>query len=423
VRVLCPASASVFQRRWCSPNLSAPEAGTSAAAPGEENQSGGQGQEAFRIHPKKVEASEAITESAEDGDSSSSAPTSSNAIIDAEKSGYDKFGIPKKDSVEWYAKIALKRDGRENQTQAVMWDNNLESSAMPIMIPKGLNTKNIYDHSADMPQHLRPLINYQSSQMRAHFEDGRNRPSTWKFLLQWLSLGAFVSGFIFCALMFRTWMGQPADLIAFRQEILQHSYGRVLELGAGSGSNIGIHPYPVTEVVMADNNQHQLQRLRYRLPKTSYPAYQVRLVDCSGQLPEFKDSEFDTVVDMFGLCHYSDPVSVLLQMQRVCKPTGTIILLEHGRSLWPGVSWALDWMSANHTAKTAGCQWNLAMEEIFQEAGLVIKEYRTAHFGTTKYVVAYPAPREDNMTSIVEEERKYSAGLQGAALAGDAAAA
>ena len=67
-RVLCPASASVFQRRWCSPNLSAPEAGASSTAtPGQENPSGSQGQEAFRIHPKKVEASEAITESAEDG--------------------------------------------------------------------------------------------------------------------------------------------------------------------------------------------------------------------------------------------------------------------------------------------------------------------------------------------------------------------
>ena len=32
-----------------------------------------------------------------------------------------------------------------------------------------------------------------------------------------------------------------------------------------------------------------------------------------------KDETFDTVIDTFGLCSFSDPVKVLKEMQRVCK--------------------------------------------------------------------------------------------------------
>ena len=48
----------------------------------------------------------------------------------------------------------------------------------------------------------------------------------------------------------------------------------------------------------------------------------------SSNLGSFPDQCFDTVVDTFGLCSYDDPVAVLKEMQRVCKPDGKILLLE-----------------------------------------------------------------------------------------------
>ena len=52
----------------------------------------------------------------------------------------------------------------------------------------------------------------------------------------------------------------------------------------------------------------------------------------SSNLEDFPDQCFDTVVDTFGLCSYDDPIVVLTEMKRVCKPDGKILLLEHGRS-------------------------------------------------------------------------------------------
>ena len=49
--------------------------------------------------------------------------------------------------------------------------------------------------------------------------------------------------------------------------------------------------------------------------------YQLLVADAA-RLAQFSDDSFDTVVDTFGLCSFDDPVAVLKEMQRVCKPDG-----------------------------------------------------------------------------------------------------
>ncbi len=105
---------------------------------------------------------------------------------------------------------------------------------------------------------------------------------------------------------------------------------------------------------------------------------------------QFPNGCFDTVVDTFGLCSYDDPVRVLQEMARVCKPDGKILLLEHGRSkAWHGLSEYLDKHAERH-AKNWGCVWNRDLDAILDEAGLKLNKKSTWHFGTTYYVVACP---------------------------------
>lgn len=46
----------------------------------------------------------------------------------------------------------------------------------------------------------------------------------------------------------------------------------------------------------------------------------------------FEDGSFDTVVDTFGLEYYVKPHLALLEMQRVCKDKGKILVLASGLS-------------------------------------------------------------------------------------------
>ncbi|GAB4817849.1 hypothetical protein N2152v2_004895 [Parachlorella kessleri] len=105
----------------------------------------------------------------------------------------------------------------------------------------------------------------------------------------------------------------------------------------------------------------------------------------------FQPHSFDTVVDTFGLCSHEDPVQVLKEMARVCKPGGKIVLLEHGRASWSFVNRILDNGAAQHKGKW-GCWWNRDILDIVQKAGLKVDSLSRWHFGTTYVIVAEPAP-------------------------------
>ena len=126
-----------------------------------------------------------------------------------------------------------------------------------------------------------------------------------------------------------------------------HSRGTCLEVGAGTGRNINYYPSSsVDRVVLMDTSDKMLSEARKKIRElslssttkeeeeegsSSKPQFACIEGD-SSSLDDFPENSFDTVIDTFGLCSYDDPVKVLKEMARVCKPEGKILLLEHGRS-------------------------------------------------------------------------------------------
>ncbi|KEG10809.1 hypothetical protein DQ04_03271010 [Trypanosoma grayi] len=106
------------------------------------------------------------------------------------------------------------------------------------------------------------------------------------------------------------------------------------------------------------------------------------------QLP-FENDTFDTVVDMFGLCSFDDPVRALREMSRVCKPSGHLLLLEHGKGRWSRLNDYLDKWAPRH-AKMWGCWWNRDIRRYMRLAGLTVLKTEEKHFGTSQYIVARP---------------------------------
>ena len=54
---------------------------------------------------------------------------------------------------------------------------------------------------------------------------------------------------------------------------------------------------------------------------------------------DLPSSSFDSVVDTFSLCVYSDPSKALQEIARVVKPEGQVLLLEHSRSTFSPLGW------------------------------------------------------------------------------------
>ena len=167
---------------------------------------------------------------------------------------------------------------------------------------------------------------------------------------------------------------------------LRQATGDVLEVGCGTGRNFTHYDYSkINKVVAIDSVSDMIAQA---LRKVSHPK-QTSLYVMNAHNIQFPNASFDTVVDTFGLCSYEDPIAVIREMARVCKPSGTIIFIEHGKGGYQWINNILDNGAQQH-AHNWGCIWNRDIVALIKQAGLEVKDVTRWHFGTTYIVQAKP---------------------------------
>ncbi|AFM18706.1 methylase involved in ubiquinone/menaquinone biosynthesis [Mycolicibacterium chubuense NBB4] len=118
---------------------------------------------------------------------------------------------------------------------------------------------------------------------------------------------------------------EPEALRRLRAENLAGLTGRVLEVGAGTGTNFEFYPDTVTEVVAVEP-----ERRLAALARDAAAAAQVPVTVDAGTVEQFTDSaQFDAVVCSLVLCSIDDPEAVVRQLLSVLRPGGQLRYLEH----------------------------------------------------------------------------------------------
>lgn len=128
---------------------------------------------------------------------------------------------------------------------------------------------------------------------------------------------------------------EDAGLREMRRETLAEARGRTIDLGAGTGANLGLYPDAVSELVLSEPDPHMGKRLRRRVAETGSEA---EIVAAPAERLPFEDSSFDTAVFTLVLCTVPDPGAALAEAARVLKPGGTLLFVEHVRSQDPGAA-------------------------------------------------------------------------------------
>ncbi len=101
---------------------------------------------------------------------------------------------------------------------------------------------------------------------------------------------------------------------------------RILEVGVGTG--IDLHEYPADcRVVAIDLSGPMIARAKRRLTKHRRPHVALCRMD-AGRLA-FPDASFDAVYAPYLINVVPDPVRVGIEIQRVCRPGGRIVLVNH----------------------------------------------------------------------------------------------
>jgi len=118
---------------------------------------------------------------------------------------------------------------------------------------------------------------------------------------------------------------EPESIKLLRRENLAGLTGRVLEVGAGTGTNFEFYPASVTEVVAIEPEQRLAVLARQEADRVS-----VAVTVSTDTVERYGSGEpFDAVVCSLVLCSVQDPDSVLRQLFSTLRPGGELRYLEH----------------------------------------------------------------------------------------------
>jgi len=104
---------------------------------------------------------------------------------------------------------------------------------------------------------------------------------------------------------------------------------RILEVGVGTGLNLPLYPRDC-DVTGIDISEGMLRKADERV--RTYGMTNTKLLVMDASKLEFPDNSFDRVIATYVISAVPDPVKTLLEMRRVCKPSGHLVILNHFKS-------------------------------------------------------------------------------------------
>lgn len=126
-------------------------------------------------------------------------------------------------------------------------------------------------------------------------------------------------------------MEAPMEAMAlksWRIDAMKELEGKVLEIGVGTGKNIEYYPDSL-EITAIDFSEKMLEKAK---KQASLHNKKVDLLLMDAEHMDFANDTFDTVFTTCVFCSVPNPVNGLLEIMRVCKPGGKIVMIEHVRS-------------------------------------------------------------------------------------------
>lgn len=128
---------------------------------------------------------------------------------------------------------------------------------------------------------------------------------------------------------------EPAEIRRHRDELLAGLSGRVIELGAGAGSNFAHYPSTVEHVVAVEPEPYLRERARAAAAGANVS---IEVLDGVADRLPAEDCSFDAAVACLVLCTVPDQASALAELRRVLRPGGELRFYEHVRSDRPAVA-------------------------------------------------------------------------------------
>ena len=150
----------------------------------------------------------------------------------------------------------------------------------------------------------------------------------------------------------------------------------ILEVGVGTGASFPAYPRDC-HVVGIDQAPLMLAQAREKIAKNGWRHLEVMEMDALNLT--FADNAFDYVMAFHVVTVVPDPVRMMAEMRRVCRPGGTIVIVNHFTTesrFWGPITKSLDPIT-----RRLGWSTNLKLRPFLQETGFTeCTSYRFSRF-------------------------------------------
>jgi phosphatidylethanolamine/phosphatidyl-N-methylethanolamine N-methyltransferase len=156
----------------------------------------------------------------------------------------------------------------------------------------------------------------------------------------------------------------------------------ILEIGVGTGLSLPLYPRHC-RVTGIDISEPMLEQARARLRELDRDDVSLRRMDA--RRLHFADASFDHVIAPYVISVVPEPEKVMLEIARVCRPGGTVTVVNHFGSCLSIVRRFEGWLS--HLTGWVGFRLDVPVEVVTTAPGLeLVHEERVNLFGLWKLV-------------------------------------
>jgi ubiquinone/menaquinone biosynthesis C-methylase UbiE len=149
-------------------------------------------------------------------------------------------------------------------------------------------------------------------------------------------------------------LGDRGESAARRRRLLAGAEGVVVEIGAGTGLNFPHYPAGL-EVAATEPDPHMLKAAR---KAASRAKAKVTVLRAAAEALPLPSRSADVVVSTLVLCSVPDQAAALAEANRVLKPGGRLLLLEHVRASDPALARKQDRRERTQVRFAGGCHPN-----------------------------------------------------------------
>lgn len=155
-----------------------------------------------------------------------------------------------------------------------------------------------------------------------------------------------------------------------RHIVLAEAYGTTLEIGVGPGYNIPLYRN-VSKLYALEPFQELIDIARNRAKGLSFP---IEFLKAGAESIPLPDGSVDTVVSTWTLCSVDSVGKVLKEIQRILRPEGKFIFVDHGASPSKVIHFIQKFLTPITKYFTGNCHYDRKIEEIIIQAGFKIQK-------------------------------------------------